>query len=104
MTRTPLKFTIFGGKNNKIKEFLIFAYLFLHKTQLSEIPKIVGISKNTGIKWRKELMGLIANSLEKEDIMIGGKNIIVEMDETKLGNIKYHRGHKGRRCVDDRWS
>ena len=31
--------------------------------------------------------------VENEDISIGGKNIIIEVDESKLGK-KYNRGHK----------
>jgi transposase-like protein len=32
-------------------------------------------------------------TLDLEDVAIGGKDIIVEMDESKLGKRKYHRGH-----------
>ncbi|KII68609.1 hypothetical protein RF11_16299 [Thelohanellus kitauei] len=32
-------------------------------------------------------------SLDFEDCTIGGQDITVEIDESKLGNDKYHRGH-----------
>jgi len=37
---------------------------------------------------------LVSSSLEVEDTMIGGEGIEVEIDETKLGKRKYHRGHQ----------
>ncbi len=30
----------------------------------------------------------------KAQTMIGGKNIVVEIDESKFGKRKYHRGHR----------
>ena len=42
---------------------------------------------------------MVADSLEEEDLVIGGEGIVVEVDETKLGKRKYHRGHR----VDGVW-
>lgn len=32
--------------------------------------------------------------VETQDLVIGGRDIIVEIDETKIGKRKYHRGHR----------
>jgi hypothetical protein len=37
--------------------------------------------------------------LDTDDQIIGGKGIIVQVDETKMGKRKYHRGHR----VDGAW-
>jgi hypothetical protein len=41
----------------------------------------------------KHFRGLVTTTLEEVDQIIGGDEIIVEIDETKLGKRKYNRGH-----------
>jgi hypothetical protein len=41
----------------------------------------------------KYIRHLLANYLNIEKVQIGGSHIIIEIDETKLGKRKYHRGH-----------
>ena len=36
---------------------------------------------------------LVADSLDFDNCIIGGEDIIVELDETNLGKHKYHHGH-----------
>jgi hypothetical protein len=36
---------------------------------------------------------LIADSLDENDMMVGGDGVIVEIDESKFGKRKFHRGH-----------
>jgi transposase-like protein len=42
---------------------------------------------------------LVASSLNEMDTCIGGDGVIVELDESKFGKRKYHRGHR----VDGVW-
>jgi hypothetical protein len=42
---------------------------------------------------------LAADEVEENKGRIGGENVIVEIDESKFGKRKYHRGHP----VEDAW-
>ena len=45
-----------------------------------------GLSKNTIASYYKMFRDLVAASMDVEDGQIGGEGIIVEIDETKMGN------------------
>lgn len=49
--------------------------------------------------WTGFIRQLCADNVDFEDVKIGGPGVIVEVDETKLGKRKYHRGHR----VDGVW-
>jgi transposase-like protein len=53
-----------------------------------------GLSRQTSCDYISAYRELIANSLTSDDTMIGGDGIIVEIDESKFGKRKYHRGHR----------
>jgi hypothetical protein len=40
------------------------------------------------------LIEILADMIYYSDIQMGGENIIVKVDETKLGKRKYNRGHR----------
>lgn len=73
---------------------LFLAYLWLNRTQSTAAKEMTGFSQHTITIFYTHFRKLVESSLEEEDITIGGPNIIVEIDETKLGKRKYNRGHR----------
>lgn len=93
------KKTFFGTCKFKIKKLLDLCYFYLHNMPVGMLCKLIGISSNTGTEWTSFLRQLLGESLEYSTMEIGGENIVVEIDETKMGKRKYHRGHR----VDGVW-
>jgi len=54
------------------------------------------LNKNTVTGWYLAFRELVACSLRVREQKIGGPGVIVQVDETKLGTVKYHRGHRWR--------
>jgi len=58
-----------------------------------------GHSSATVCSYYSYFRKLVPDSLDFVDMKIGGQDVIVEIDESKLGKCKYHRGHH----VDGVW-
>ena len=56
-------------------------------------------SDHTIVDWRNFCREVCVTVLEKESTQIGGEGIEIEIDESKFGKRKYHRGRK----VDGVW-
>jgi transposase-like protein len=87
------KDTFFEGTHLPIHQILLLGYLWLSGAQHSTIEIITGLSNATVCKWVNYYRVLVANDLENHEDMIGGPGIVVEVDESKFGKRKYHRGH-----------
>lgn len=55
---------------------------------------ITGHSSHTIAAYYSIFRTIILNTLVEEDTIIGGDGIIVELDESKFGKIKYNLGHR----------
>jgi transposase-like protein len=83
----------------KFFELLHFAYLWLANVTQTSISLITGHGSATISAYARHFNKLVATDIEPYSCVIGGKDIIVEVDECKMGKRKYHRGHR----VDGAW-
>jgi len=86
--------SFFAGCRLPYSKILLIGYIWLCKSPVSCAISISGCSSHTICEFYYEFRELVSNIFETEDTSIGGENIIVEVDESKLGKRKYNRGHK----------
>src|SRR6478735_2023591 len=92
---SPLKGTIFSELKLPLNLQLHILYLFLGKAPSSFISSSLQIDKNTVSRYNKLFRKYIKDKqLIKPSNKIGGRNEIVEIDETKIAKRKYNKGHK----------
>lgn len=89
-----LKTNFFGKKLTKISEKLICCFMILNKISQTNISKLIDLSRATINKWSDKVLRLVLENADECYEKIGGEGVIVEIDETKLGKRKYHKGHK----------
>ena len=70
------------------------AYHWLNQAGQKQCINATGCSPNTVTGFFKHFRDLVASTLRESDQQIGGDQIEVQIDETKLGKRKYHRGHR----------
>ncbi|KAI8063946.1 hypothetical protein BDF21DRAFT_427850 [Thamnidium elegans] len=91
---SPLKGTIFNKLRLPLNIQLHILYLFLGKAPSSFISSSLQIDKNTVSRYSKLFRKYIKDKqLIKPRNKIGGRNEIVEIDETKIAKRKYNKGH-----------
>ena len=98
-TKSILANTFFSNVKIPLNKCMFLAYLWLRKTTTIESAETLQISKNSVTKYFQYFRELVSSMIQSENIKIGGKDIIVEIDETKLARRKYNRGHR----VGDVW-
>jgi transposase-like protein len=91
--------TFFCNSHLSCLDILNLAHLWLCEIPVKSCITYTGYSPNTVCAYFKHFRQLVTSALQEEDTVIGGEGIIVEVDETKLGKRKYHRGHR----VDGVW-
>ena len=72
---------------------LHLGYLWLAGCSHKTIMDTTGFSKPTITKFLEYFRQLIGCALYADDMVIGGLGVVVEIDESKFGKRKYHRGH-----------
>lgn len=88
------KNSFFSKTKLNTNTILELGYYWLCECSYSSVIKIMGLSSKTICAYYKYFRQLVASSLDQNDDIIGGDGIIVEVDESKFGRRKYHRGHR----------
>ena len=88
------KHTFFFGSRLKSCEILYIAHLWVHKVTIDSTIGLTGHSSATITNFYNHFRILVASTLDYEDQIIRSPGVIVEVDETKLGKRKHHRGHR----------
>lgn len=65
-------------------------------TDILEQTKHSTVTVSTEVRFFREL---VSSCLSEEDIVVGGPGVVVEVDESKFGKVKYGHGHR----VDGVW-
>lgn len=88
------KYTFFYGSKLPCSRILYLAHLWINKVSSSSAIGMTNFSSKTVTSFYNHFRKLVSSNLDEIDTIIGGENIIVEIDETKLGKRKYNRGHR----------
>ncbi|KFM67316.1 hypothetical protein X975_04923, partial [Stegodyphus mimosarum] len=89
----------FSKSKLTIAEIFVLTYDVLKKIGTSKIIKEYGFGSNTMASWSQCIRETILEYIEMNSQMIGGPGKTVEIDESKFGKRKYHRGHH----VEGQW-
>jgi hypothetical protein len=68
--------------------------MFLNKMPILNIITTSKVASEAITAWTTYIRQLCADCVETATVRIGGPGVIIEVDETKLGKRKYHRGHR----------
>ena len=79
-------------------EIMSLAYAWLTGATHTMLCHIGGHSKNTVTAFMRYFRELIATDVSEDLCMVGGPNLTVEIDESKLARRKYNRGHRVNGC------
>jgi ISXO2-like transposase domain len=85
--------SFFAGHKLLCSQILHLAHLWLGKVPVRYSIEATGHSSTTVCSIHQYFRELVSDSVEIEDVIIGGQGIVIEIDETKLGKRKYNRGH-----------
>lgn len=85
---------LFNRSRTRMHKLLLIFWLYIFKMPVTGIITGVKLSSGSVCKWTKRVRRMCAEKICREERNIGGKEVIVEVDETKMGKRKYNRGHR----------
>jgi ISXO2-like transposase domain len=85
--------SFFAGSRLTCREILLLGYLWINRVPTTSIMALSGSSSATVCAFTSYYRQLVADSLDEVDCQVGGRGIIVEVDESKISKRKYQRGH-----------
>lgn len=86
--------SFFFGQRMPVSQIMLLGYLWLNNAEVVSMATMAGCSRDAAVAYCKLFRQLVAEAVDVESTVIGGEGIEVEIDETKLGKRKYHRGHR----------
>ncbi|KAF0691177.1 DDE Tnp IS1595 domain-containing protein, partial [Aphis craccivora] len=93
------KFTFFSKSHLSVYQIVMFAYLWTEQVSLEFIRKQTDIARQTSVDWASFHREIVFDGMIIRHKKIGGEGKVVEIDESKFGKRKYHRGHR----VEGQW-
>ncbi|XP_035224960.1 uncharacterized protein LOC118197546 [Stegodyphus dumicola] len=99
ISRSVRKNSWFAKSKLSMCDVLRVTYMWLGKCGNDFIRTELRIAKNTVTDWKSFCREVCMELCLKENVMLGGEGVIVEIDESKFGKQKYHRGKR----VEGRW-
>ncbi|CAB4040103.1 Hypothetical predicted protein, partial [Paramuricea clavata] len=82
-----------------LEEVLKFTYWWCRDVRQEEIRHELNIATHTAVDWDSFCRETCEVTLMEREHPIGGPGKIVQIDESKFGKRKYHRGHR----VEGQW-
>lgn len=89
----------FEKSNLTIEEIIELTYWWTTGTEQKQIIREMGISSRTAVDWDNFCREVCDEIMMNSSSPISGPGVRVQIDESKFGKIKYHRGHH----VDGQW-
>ena len=89
----------FSNSNLTLETIVLLTYFWVYRTEQEFAKHELGISHTTIVYWYNIWREVCVSILEKFSQQIGGTGKEVEIDESKFGKRKYHKGRR----VDGVW-
>ena len=82
--------TFFEKSNMTLEEIIQFLYFWSHGLSQDQIQHELQLSCRTDVDWASFCREICETSIIRDSEKIGGKDIIVEIDESKFAKRKYN--------------
>lgn len=89
----------FSGHNLTLEQILLITYFWIYKVEQEFVKHELTICNQTIVDWYNYCREVCVSILQEDSELVGGVGVIVEIDESKFGKRKYHKG----RHVEGQW-